>query len=170
MGLIGASTLAATRYLVLPARIAAYLKPPLIARNTGAVLCSAIVIAIFTLAIPNRLDEQYYYIIDDTDFITFVWIEENLGADHHKAILDPHQAVPFTAITGIKAHSYMGSRYDPRSEKTQQFLNSGCTDNSFIEKNGITIVYTPKACDNPRFTEVKRNVYVLEKQPKDQPR
>ncbi|MFO8101145.1 MAG: hypothetical protein R6U37_03110 [Dehalococcoidia bacterium] len=162
MAIIGGCGLAALKGFRLPAFLTGRIKPAFLARNAGNVLCLAVIAATFTLAIPDRQDEDFYHKIDDDDYQAFVWVEKNLGKQFAKAIVDPSQAVAFIAITGKEVYSKIGVTNDAHARKAHRFLSSGCTDTEFLKKNGISIVYTWRKCENPDLTERWEDVYVLE--------
>jgi len=116
---------------------------------------------VLTTTIPNRLNETYYHMIDEQDYEAFVWIKENIGEGHEKAILDPWKATAFTAITSKKVFGRIQGYPLERAKRASEFLNGGCQDTEFLRENGITIVYYLFACDNPDLIELRPHVYIL---------
>ena len=42
------------------------------------------------------------------------------------------------------------------------FLNSNCTNTTFLIDNNISVVYTRGPCDNPLLIEVEENIYFFD--------
>mgnify|MGYP000247523340 CR=1 FL=1 len=125
---------------------------------TLLLVCLVLVLA---TTIPDRLDETYYHMITERDYEAFVWVRENIGKDHEKAILDPWKATAFTAITGKKVYGRIQRYPGERAKRASAFLEEGCKDTEFLRENGITIVYSLFDCDNPDLVEVRPRVYIL---------
>ncbi len=161
MGLIGGYGLAATGNLQLPEKLSSKIRPAFAGRNTGNILCFIFIAATLALSIPARQGADYYHKIDGDDYKAFMWIDENLGEQYDKAILDPFQAVAFTALTGRKVYSSMFETNDQRARNTHRFLSSGCADTEFLKNKNISIVYTWRKCNNPDLTKIREDIYVL---------
>ncbi|MHB8105389.1 MAG: hypothetical protein ACYDG5_07625, partial [Dehalococcoidales bacterium] len=136
-------------------------KPPLIINNIGRVFCVIVIVVMLYLAIPARQQTYYYHIIDNTDYSSFVWIRDNLGSEYKKAILDPWEGVPFTAITGKNVYAYIIGQPGQDDRTAYAFLSSGCKDTNFLKKNGISIIYTREVCNNPDLVKVADYIYLL---------
>jgi hypothetical protein len=145
----------------LPLFFTRWLKSPWIINNIGRVLCVVVIGVMLYLAIPARQQTYYYHIIDNTDYKAFVWIRDNLSNEYDKALLDPWQGAPFTAITGKKVYAWISVSPEKDDRNAYAFLSDGCKDTQFLKKNGITIVYTREACDNPDLVEVEEYIYLL---------
>ena len=162
MGIIAGAGLMEVRRFRLPEKISLRLKVPLvITQNVGLILCLVLIGFTLATAIPSRLDEPYYHMIDHADYEAFVWIKENVGDDYEKAILDPWKATAFTAITGKHIHTRIHFSARDKDREAYAFLKSGCVDTTFLNENGITIVYNRAVCSNPNLVEVRKNVYLL---------
>lgn len=116
------------------------------------------------IAIPQRQDIPYYHVIDEADYRAFTWIRDNIGDDYEKAILDPWKATAFTAITGKKVNARIQAVWEPSDTEVYQFLQSGSANTTYLMENGVSIVYTQLAVDNPDLVEVEMNVYIFTNQ------
>ncbi len=114
-----------------------------------------------SITIPDQQDIRYYHMIDDEDYEAFVWIKENIGPEHDRAIMDPWKGTPFTAITGKYIYTRIHSFPIPKDLDAREFLESGFTDTAFLRKNNISIIYTEHECRNPDLTEVRERIYLL---------
>jgi len=130
--------------------------------SVGYILCPILIFLILCAAIPVRQNILYYHMIDEPDFQAFIWIRDNLDSSYKKAILDPWKGAAFTAITGRNVYTLIQLRTLPIDKKAYSFLRDGCKDTSFLENNGISIIYTRDECDNPELVEVKDNIYLFE--------
>jgi hypothetical protein len=101
--------------------------------------------------------------INDEQYQAFVWIRDNVGDRYDRAILDPWEATPFSAITGKYVYTRIHAFPTAKDEAASGFLKAGCRDTRFLRENGISIVYTEGDCLNPDLTRVKEHVYLLEK-------
>jgi hypothetical protein len=161
MSVVAGAGLMGIKDFKLPALFIHWIKSPLIINNIGRVLCVVIIGVMLYLAIPARQQTYYYHMIDNTDYQAFVWIRDNLDSSYKKAILDPWEGAPFTAITGKNVYTWIDERPDKNDRVAYAFLSDGCKDTNFLKKNGISIIYTREACDNPNLVEVAKYIYVL---------
>jgi len=164
MSIVAGAGLMGVRQLKLPARVNTWLKAPLITQNVGNVFCLALIALTLVMVIPVRQDTPYYHMIDEEDYEAFVWIKDNVGKGYSIAILDPWKATAFAAITEKEIYTRIHNYPTDRDKKANAFLDDGCTDTNFLRKNGVSIVYSQKECDNPDLVEVRENVYLLKKE------
>jgi hypothetical protein len=160
LSIIAGSGLAAVRGIQLPAKLAGRI-PPLLARKIGIILCLVLVGVTLAVTIPNREDTPYYHMIDEEDYQAFAWIRDNIDNTYNRALLDPWKATAFVAITQKSVYTRIHVSPLPRDLEAYQFLDNGCRDTAFLRDNGVSIVYTRDACDNPDLVEVRENVYLL---------
>ena len=99
--------------------------------------------------------------IDEADYEAFVWIRDNVSKDYSTAILDPWKATAFTAVTGKQVYTRIHFSPRPPDEEAYAFLRNGCVDTGFLQRNGISLVYTRGPCSNPDLVAVRENVYLL---------
>jgi hypothetical protein len=163
VSMVAGAGLAGVAGFALPEMLSNRLRMPLVTQNLGKTLCLILIIVILVIAIPDRLKTPYYHVIDEQDYADFAWIEENIGAEYQKAILDPWKATPFTALTGKAVYTRLHTFPQPTDEEARKFLNDGSVDTDFLKKNGISIVYSRGEVKNPDLTKVRENVYLLKK-------
>ncbi|MBA7674032.1 hypothetical protein ES703_82239 [subsurface metagenome] len=163
LGIVAGTGLMWVKELRLPQKLGTQLKVPrLVRENIGRVLCLALVVVALFLAIPSRQGISYYHMIDEQDYEAFTWIEDNVGGDYEKAVLDPWKATPFAAITQKKVFTRIHGYPKPSDDEADAFLADGCRDTGFLRENGISIVYSRGECSNPDLVEVREYVYLLE--------
>jgi len=157
LGIAAGAGLMAVKNLELPEKLGV----PRFLRKIGYALALVLVIVILVIAIPARQNTNYYHMIDDDDYETFIWINNNVDDNYQKALLDPWKATSFTAITGkyVYARTHMGPNAITRS--ADEFLANGCKDTDFLKKNGISLVYTRQEVANPDLVPVHQWVYLL---------
>jgi len=160
LSIIAGSGLAAIRGIQLPAKLAGKI-PPLLARKIGIILCLVLVGVTLAVTIPDREDTPYYHMIDEEDYQAFAWVRDNIDNTYNRALLDPWKATAFVAITQKSVYTRIHVSPLPRDLEAYQFLDNGCRDTAFLRDNGVSIVYTRDACDNPDLVEVRENVYLL---------
>ena len=161
VGIVAGAGLMAIKSISLPASLVAWCNRPVITRNIGKALCLVLVAVVLAIAIPDRQDTRYYRLIDRQDYETFVWVSENIGEEHSKALLEPAKAASFSALTGKHVYTWMHASPTVEDQSASKFLTQGCRDTAFLRENGITIVYTQGECHNPDLVEVHEGVYVL---------
>jgi hypothetical protein len=159
MGIVGGYGLWKIRGIRLPER----LKPAFLSRNAGGFLCLILLIPTLFLSLRTHLDPIYYQMIQQHDYEAFIWIEENVGEEYDKAILDPWKATAFTAITGRRVYSHITAETKESDLRAYQFFEEQCSDTAFLRENGISIVYTRLPCDNPALVQVREDIYLLPK-------
>jgi hypothetical protein len=159
--IVAGAGLMGVKEIRLPERLGQRLRVSLPLRNIGIFLCLALIGLTLATTIPARQNTPYYHMIDTQDYAAFVWIENSVSADYKKAILDPWKATAFTAITMKNVHTKIHSYPKPEDTKATEFLQSGCSDTSFLRENGISIPYTRGNCDSPDLVKVRENVYLL---------
>ena len=84
-----------------------------------------------------------------------------IGPVNLKAILDPWKATPFVAISGKRVYSRIHSFPKPEDNRAMEFIEAGCVDTAFLKENGLSLVYSRSACENPDLMEVRQFVYLL---------
>lgn len=180
LSIVAGAGLMAVRNFVLPSRLSAWIKVPLISQNVGRFLCLVLVGITLAIAIPDRLDTPYYHMIDREDYEAFVWIKDNIDEDYRKAILDPWKATAFTAITDKNIYTRIHMAPKPSDMDAYAFLSSNSTDTNFLRGNGISIIYTrvyelrqggnvEYSSNNPDLEEVAKNIYLLKEAEKEEP-
>jgi hypothetical protein len=157
MGVVGGYGLRKIRSIRLPEK----LKPAFLFRNPGSFLCLILLIPTVFFSVRSHLDTQYYHTIQEHDYEAFVWIEENVGDEYEKAILDPWKATAFTAITGKEVYSHIAAWLSESDLRAYKFFEEHCDDTAFLRKHNISIVYTRLACDNPDLVQVREDIYLL---------
>lgn len=174
VGIVAGAGLMGIKDLKLPVKFGKWLKAPAITQYAGNFLCLAIAGIILAVAIPQRLATPYYRMIDEQDYQAFIWIKNNVSQDYHKAILDPWKATAFTAITGKHIYTRIHTAPLDEDNRAYDFLKGGSTDTSFLERNGISVVYTRVyegaqnrntefSSSNPDLVQVAKNIYVLKR-------
>ncbi len=128
------------------------------------------VVAFIILAsttLPAHNDIPYYHMINESDYESFTWINENIDNyrnsthPYNRAAVDPFKASPFSAITRLyivssTMHPIPGYKYH---QEVSAFLDNGCIDTSFLEKYDVSVVYN-KQCNNENLTMIYPNVYL----------
>ena len=163
LSIVAGAGLMWVKNISLPRKTGTPLRASLITQNIGKVLCLALVALTLALCIPARQSISYYHtpLIDKQGYEAFIWIKDNVSDDYEKAILDPWKATAFAAITEKKVFTRIHKYSQPRDNQAYDFLKGGCSDTTFLTKNGISIVYTRSPVRNPALTEVRENVYLL---------
>jgi len=161
VGIVAGAGLMAVKDLHLPDWLTAKVGGASVTRYLGWFFCLVLVGITLYIGIPYRQSIPYYHMIDNEDYQAFVWIEQNLGKEYDKALLEPWKATAFTAVTGKRVYTRIHAYPKPSDEAARSFLEEGCDDTDFLRANGISVVYTEKECRNPDLVEVSERVYLL---------
>ena len=161
MSVVAGAGLMGVRNFKLPAGLTAWLKSSFIKENVGIMLCLALIVWTVVVAIPARQNTRYYHMIDQSDYQAFVWIRDNISDSYGKAIVDPQKGIPFLAISEKAVYSAIKAYPKPNDKMADKFLQAGSSDTAFLRENGISIVYSREAVENPDLTEVRENIYLL---------
>ncbi|MFC1921360.1 hypothetical protein ACFLYQ_06535 [Chloroflexota bacterium] len=172
MGIIAGAGLVAIRDFKLPEKIGAWMKMPFVTQYTGKFVYLVLIVVTLVLVIPARLDTSYYYMIDEEDYQAFAWIQDNLGDEYGKAVLDPWKATAFSAITGKTMYSRIHAYPMEKDKEAYSFIRGSSTDTDFLKENGISVVYTrvydgptdgniEYDSNNPDLVKVAENIYLL---------
>ena len=105
LSMVGGAGLMELRRLRLLSRTPGRLGTPRAARYPAVGITVAIIVAALALAVPNRLSEPYYHMIDEQDHTAFVWIRDYVPPDSGKTIVDPWKGTAFSAIAGRPAYA-----------------------------------------------------------------
>ncbi len=177
MSVIAGAGLMAIKTLKLPERFNNWLKVPFITENAGRLLSFVLIVVILWVTIPARLNTPYYQMIDDEDYRAITWIQNNVGDDYRRAILDPWKATAFAALTGKPVYTRIHSYPVDIDREAYAFIRGGSINTSFLKGNSISIVYTRVyngpfegnvvyKSGNPDLVEVADNIYLL-KEPEE---
>jgi hypothetical protein len=137
-----------------------------IPKNLGIIIPAFVCVLLLTTAVPAHLDIPYYHMIDEEDYRTSIWIQDNIDnyrdddVSYDRAAVDPFKASPFSAITRLSIvsssmHPIYGYNFHVDMEL---FLRNKCRDTLFLEKHGISVVYGD--CYNDNLTMIYPNVYL----------
>lgn len=132
-----------------------------LAKNSGTIIYVCLIIIIVVIAIPNRLDTNYYQMIDDDEYERFVWIRDNIDESHVTAALNPWKATALVAIADMGVVSRIHSHQAWVAEKTEEFLNNGCENTDFLRRYNVSLIYSQSGCNNPDLVEASEHIYVL---------
>ena len=135
-------------------------------KNINLIAPIAICLVILIIGVNAHASTQYYEMINENDYETFIWINDNIDRyrDENNTIkrglINPFKASPFSAITGLNIissnmHPIYGIK---RQYEVKRFLNDKCRDTSFLNKYKIGLVYGK--CENENLTKVYENVYL----------
>ena len=138
-----------------------------IPKNIESIVPLAVCILLLVTAVPAHLEIPYYQLINENDYETFVWIEENIddfrdeNHSYDRGAVNPFYASPFSAVTGLymvssSMHPIHGYGLHTEMEK---FLNEKCVDTGFMDQHKISVVYTT-SCNNSNLTMIYPNVYL----------
>jgi hypothetical protein len=163
LGIVAGAGLAWVKNIGFNAWLAAKLRFGGLVRYAGWLICLGLVGVTLFISVPSHQQTPYYHMIDDEDYQAFVWIKDNLGPEYRRGVLDPWKAIPFAAVSGKVAYTYIHTAAKPSDEQAAEFLAQGCTDTAFLRANSITFVYTRGACQNPDLEPVREFVYLRKK-------
>ena len=170
LGIVGGAGLSAVRHFQIPERFRNWVRLSYINRYAGVMAWVILIGVVLSISIPKHLDTNYYYMIDEEDYKTFVWIRDNLDEEYSKAILDPWKATAFSAITGKYAYTRIHAYPMEIDLRSYEFLRGGSNDSTILKENGISVVYTRVVSEdgnieygsnNPDLVQVAKNVYIL---------
>lgn len=134
-------------------------------RRTGLILLISLLLISTYIAIDRDIHENYYHLIDDQDYQSFLWIKDNTSQDA-VILLDPWKARALPTIAERRVYAVMP--FGPNEEqlrlveKANKFFADNCSNTTFLLENNITVVYTKNKCQNPNLVEIKENIYILE--------
>ena len=126
-----------------------------------------VAIMLMILAVPIHSNIPYYHMIDENDYDTFYWIEQNIekfrnnSNQYERAAVDPFKASPFSAITRLyivssTMHPIHGYNYH---NEISDFLSGGCEDTAVLDDFDISIIYA-SYCSNDDLVCINDNVYL----------
>ncbi|MBN2240934.1 MAG: hypothetical protein JW712_14285 [Dehalococcoidales bacterium] len=172
MGITGGAALKEIGNLKIPEKIGTVIKNPAFMKYAGAVVCLTVIVVTLVTALPSRLDEGYYRMINDTDYEAFTWVRDNLGPEYDVALLDPWKGTVFTALTGKHVYVRIHEGATKTTDAAYEYIRGGCKDTEFLRTNDISIIYTlvfdsmktgnvEYPPENPDITEAREYIYVL---------
>ncbi|MCK4348691.1 MAG: hypothetical protein KAW47_08750 [Thermoplasmatales archaeon] len=136
-------------------------------KYTSIIVPVVVCLLLVTTVVPAHMDIPYYQMIDEEDYETFTWIEENIDSfrdenhSYDRGAVNPFYASPFSAVTGLyTVSSIMCPLYGYNLHgEMEKFLNEKCVDTSFMDQHKISVVYTT-SCNNSNLTMIYPNVYL----------
>jgi len=162
MSIVAGAGLMCIKKLRLPESLSVNRFVSLAGANIGVSICLVIITIMMVLYIPARQNTPYYYMIDSKDYQSFLWIQRNIGNNYDKAVLDPWKATAFVATTGKHVYTRIHmAPFEPDS-KAYSFLDNKCQDTSFLQDNGILMVYSRLPCENNRLIKIYEDTYLFQ--------
>lgn len=135
-------------------------------KKIGSILLVIALISTTAISIYNNTSTNYYKLIDDEDYESFLWIKENTQ-NNATVLSDPWKARALATIAERRVYAVMPFGPDEEQMKlvnfALNFLQQNCTDTLFLINNNISIVYTKNNCQNQYLVELKENIYLLKK-------
>ena len=164
MSIIGGYGLWMLRNLSLPDKLRARFKVRLLSQHMLRLVLVGILIALIVWqTVTIHAETPFYRMIDQEDYHAFVWIENNLPDSYRKAILDPWKATAFMALARREVYTRIQHAPGETDFMAYEFLGTGCTDTDFLKDNSISIVYSRDEVRNSDLIQVRKNVYILQK-------
>lgn len=135
-------------------------------KNLYLIAPFAICLIILVIGVNAHAGIQYYEMIDEQEYETFVWIRDNIDnfRDENNTIttgvLHPFKASPFSAVTGlyIISSNMVPIHGIEKQYEVKEFLDDKCRDTDFLDKYKIGLVYGN--CKNENLTKVYDKVYL----------
>lgn len=127
-------------------------------------LMLAILIPIGIASAYAHRQEPYYQMIGDREFVDFTWVRDNLDDRYNLALLDPWLALTYPPIANRVIYTH--AAFIPsteRAERTEQaieFFEQGGIDNTWLDTNDISIIYSREDLDNRGLEKVHDNIYI----------
>jgi len=113
----------------------------------------------------NNMGTEYYQLIDEEDYDSFIWIKQNTEPTL-RILCDPWKARALAPVAERVVYAVMP--FGPVEEqlslvyKANQFFMNNCSNTSFLIENNIDIIYTRDTCKNENLTEVQKHIYLFE--------
>ncbi|HWG92316.1 MAG TPA: hypothetical protein VNZ52_15815 [Candidatus Thermoplasmatota archaeon] len=137
---------------------------------------AAIALAIGLLALSTATaqadrETEYYHVITEEEHADFIWIRENVPSNGSRVLLDPWKGTAFSAITGHHVYAaYPFTTGEPQFNRSdlrgfnnviraQRVLAAGAVDQAWLDRFGVTLIYTDDAIENPNFTEIQPRIW-----------
>ena len=133
-------------------------------QKLGVILIVICLIATTGIAIERNVDTSYYYLIDNKDYESFLWIKEN-SPPNATILSDPWKARALAPVAERRVYAVMP--FGPVEEQMKlvnnanNFFAENCTNTTFLIDNNITVVYATGNCQNQDLIQVKDNIYFL---------
>jgi len=133
-------------------------------RKTGLILLIFLLLITTYTAIDRNTHENYYHIIDDKDYKSFLWIKNNTPTNT-AILLDPWKARALPPIAERRVYTVIP--FGPNEEqlklvkKANKFFTDNCSNTTFLLENNITVIYTNTRCINQDLIKIKENIYIL---------
>ena len=133
-------------------------------KKLGVILMVICLIATTGIAIERNVNTSYYHLIDNKDYESFLWIEEN-SPPNATILSDPWKARALAPVAERRVYAVMP--FGPVEEQMELVINANnffaenCTNTTFLIENNIAVVYTTGNCQNQDLIQVKENIYFL---------
>lgn len=135
-------------------------------KKIGSILLVIVLISTTAISVHTNISTNYYKLIDEEDYESFIWIKENTP-NNATVLSDPWKARALATIAERRVYAVMPFGPDEEQMKlvnlALNFLKQNCTDTLFLINNNISLVYIKNNCQNLYLVELKDNIYFLEK-------
>ncbi len=143
------------------AAIAARYFKPAHAAGVGFAVSFTLVLVILGIALPQRLTEPYYLMINSQDYYDYAWCRNFVTVNKSRGIVDPWQGTAFSAVTGFPAYARILVAPGVDARKASSFLSDKARETRFLIANGINIVLLRDTSPNTDLIRVRNGVYLL---------
>jgi hypothetical protein len=109
-------------------------------------------------------DRDYYHVITPEEAADFAWIRDNVPDNGtHRALVEPWEGTAFHLLTGMKVYATYPvaiGRGLGSSTAAQRVLNQGVSDERFLSRANITLVYAHGGVASPNFTRLHGDAWI----------
>jgi hypothetical protein len=123
----------------------------------------------------RRSYTQYYHVVNDSIFADFRWLGQKISPEQTVAMGEPSIAWAYPPVAGpgtAAFHAISAPSTTKRAEKLRDMLASGEADVSWLQKSGVSVLYTCRprtfVCEdleNKDLFKVRRGVYLVPDSP-----
>ncbi|MBL7206666.1 MAG: hypothetical protein ISS36_03650 [Candidatus Aenigmarchaeota archaeon] len=133
-------------------------------KSFGLILLLFALLLTGVFAVQSNMETTYYYLIDNEDYESFLWIGENTTTDA-LILINPMKARALPPVAERRVYATIPFGPDEErlsiAHEANDFLNNRCTDTVFLIERNISIIYSPLGCDNPDLLELENGIYLL---------
>ncbi|MBW3583601.1 MAG: hypothetical protein KY455_10935 [Euryarchaeota archaeon] len=129
----------------------------------GVVLTPLLAVAVVTDGVERHLNEPYYRILDDEDWVMF-WGARDLGPEYEVFLSHPWKAPVYNALTGMRPYSWLDPGYPPNNQAAWiEYQREKHADPVWLFERDLAVIFQQPAPPGEWYEPLPAGGWVVDK-------